>query len=60
MEATLKERDKLLLEYTSKNKELTVNYHLEKEMCQKLKAERDALDKELKTAKDELLSLRSM
>ena len=60
MEATLKERDKLLLEYTSKNKELTVNYHLEQETCQKLKAERDALDKELKTAKDELLSLRSM
>jgi hypothetical protein len=29
MEATLKERDKLLLEYTSKNKELMVNYHLE-------------------------------
>lgn len=60
MEATLKERDKLLLEYTSKNKELMVNYHLEQESCQKLKVERDVLDKELKTAKDELLSLRSM
>jgi hypothetical protein len=33
MEATLKERDKLLLEYTSKNKELTVNYHVEQETC---------------------------
>ena len=60
MEATLKERDKLLLEYTSKNKELMVNFHLEQESSQKLKTERDTLDKELKSAKDELLSLRSM
>ena len=66
MEATLKERDKLLIEYTAKNKELTVNLHLEQEAQVKWKAEREALEKELKTAKtelnalkDELLSLRS-
>ena len=29
LETTLKERDRLLIEYTGKNKELTVNLHIE-------------------------------
>ena len=60
LEATLKERDKLLLEYTGKSKELTVTLHLEQEAHSRLKGERESLERELRGARDELLSLRSM
>lgn len=60
MEAVLKERDRLILEYTARNKELNVNLHMEQEQQAKLKAEKDALEKEVKSLKDELLSMRSL
>ncbi len=56
----MKERDKLLLDYTGKNKDLTVSLHLEQESVSKLKAQCDQLDREAKGLRDELLSLRSM
>jgi len=39
MEAVLKERDRLILEYTARNKELNVNLHMEQEQQVKLRAE---------------------
>jgi 50S ribosomal subunit-associated GTPase HflX len=58
LEAQVKERDRTLFDLTSKNKELQVNLHMEQEQATKLKAERDALESELKGLKEDISILR--
>ena len=58
LDAALRDREKQLTEQTARAKELAVNLHLEQEGTAKLKAEREALDAELRGLREDLAIMR--
>ena len=50
----MKDRERQLSDQIGKNKELSVNLHMEQETVKTLKAEKEALEKELRGLKEDI------